>query len=136
MYIHSLPNSQGWRAGGYHFYVADDGTLTYGKPGEVPQPLPAVTVPYYPISGSGTISITSPYRYHINCSGGNLTLTLPLSSAAPYQVLQFKRIDTTSNTVTIQRSGSDLIDGETIQTLGQWESISLHSDSISNWYIS
>ena len=39
MSIKSIPDNQGWSAGGYNFYVAEDGNLTKGRPGEIPTPI-------------------------------------------------------------------------------------------------
>jgi len=63
-------------------------------------------------------------------------LTLPLASDATNKVEHLvKRIDTSGNTLTIQRSGSDLIDNETSQTLSGLEAIHLRSDGVSNWWV-
>jgi len=70
-----------------------------------------------------------------NASGGAFTLTLPLASAASGREYRVKKTDSSSNDVTIARSGADTIDGATSQVLGsQYEAISFVSDG-TNWFM-
>lgn len=46
-----------------------------------------------------------------DASSGNLVITLPLAASSPGRVLQVKKIDSSANTVTLQCSGSDTLDG-------------------------
>ena len=74
--------------------------------------------------------------YFVDCSGGDVDLTMPLASKSTNKVEHLvKRIDSSSNSLTIVRSGSDLIDGETSQTLEPLEAIHLRSDGVSNWWV-
>lgn len=88
-------------------------------------------------SGSTTLNLA--YNFILlDATSGNVTVTLPAASAAfggsMGLDLIFKRIDNSVNTVTIQRAGSDLIDGASSFTLGsQWESKSLRAISTSTW---
>lgn len=72
----------------------------------------------------------------VSASGGNVTLTLPAASGAggrPIDI-QVVRTDSSGNTVTIQRAGSDTIQGATSFTLaGQWSRGRLVSDGVSAW---
>lgn len=71
----------------------------------------------------------------VDATSGNLTITLQaaaLRGGAPVKVM---KLDTSANTVTIARVGSDLIGGATSLVLsGQYAAALLHSDGISNYY--
>jgi hypothetical protein len=70
-----------------------------------------------------------------DATSGSFTITLPLSSGYVGRVFNIKKIDNTSGKITVQRSGSDLIDGKTTQVLGnRWVSITTVSDG-SAWYL-
>ena len=92
--------------------------------------------PIATISASTTLSSTDPYRYWLNATGGNIVLTLPLAASSATILHTLKRIDSTANTVTVIRSGSDLIDGETSFTLQPYEAVTVEADGVSNWFIS
>ena len=69
----------------------------------------------------------------VNASSGDVTITLPASSSG----LNFtvKKIDSSSNTVTVASNGSETIDGSSTQVIiSQYDAISLVSDG-SNFYI-
>lgn len=64
------------------------------------------------ITSSGTLAITQAGLVLVDCSGGNVTLTLPASGAtADDATYYFRRIDSTTNTLTVQRNGTDTIEG-------------------------
>ncbi|MCA9333613.1 hypothetical protein KC963_01040 [Candidatus Saccharibacteria bacterium] len=70
-----------------------------------------------------------------DAASGNITITLPAASSSSGYRFFIKRIDNSGNTVTVQRAGSDTIDGATSQTLDlQYTSITVVSNG-SNWYI-
>jgi len=70
-----------------------------------------------------------------DATSGAVTLTLPAASAVSGRVYNFKKIDSSSNNVTIARDGSDTIDGATSFVLdSQYEAITLVSNG-SNWFI-
>jgi len=70
-----------------------------------------------------------------DASGGTFTLTLPLASAAAGREYKVKKIDSSSNVVTIARAGGDTIDGATSVALGsQYQAITLVSNG-SNWFL-
>ena len=94
-------------------------------------------VPFYSaISGSSALSATANGAYFIDCSGGDVVLTIPSAATATNNREHLiKRIDTSANTLTLSRSGSDLIDNEVSQTLASLESIYIRSDGTSNWWV-
>jgi hypothetical protein len=73
----------------------------------------------------------------VDASGGNRTITLPAASAANARPIRLDlvRTDTTANTVTIQRAGSDTIEGGTTVLLAVRERMALLSDGGSAWRV-
>jgi hypothetical protein len=72
----------------------------------------------------------------INANGGNITITLPAASAVFNSSnstgwhMNFVRVDNTGNTVTIQRAGSDTINGTSSFTItAQWQVIGVQAIS-------
>lgn len=89
------------------------------------------------VTATGNI-INTDYVLVIDATGGNITLTLPAASSVFGGTLGiqfiFKRIDNSVNTVTIQRAGSDTIDGGTSFSLTtQYERNWLQCISSSAW---
>lgn len=72
------------------------------------------------VTTTGNIGLTS-YFITIDATAGNVTLTLPAASTAFGNLMgikyKFQRIDASGNTVTIQRAGSDTINGGTSFTI-------------------
>lgn len=73
----------------------------------------------------------------INATSGNVTVTLPAANFfgtgySPKVII--KRRDSSANVVTIQRAGTDTIDGATSITLGAAVGKTFVSDSTSAWY--
>jgi hypothetical protein len=70
-----------------------------------------------------------------DATSGNVTITLPTASANAGYRFYVKRIDNSGNTVSIARSGSDTIDGQTSITIAaQYDSYTVVSNG-SLWYI-
>lgn len=70
-----------------------------------------------------------------DATSGNVTITLPTASANTGYRFYVKRIDSTGNTVSIARSGSDTIDGQTsVSIAAQYDSYTIISNG-SLWYI-
>jgi hypothetical protein len=70
-----------------------------------------------------------------DATSGNVTITLPAASGLTGYRFYVKRVDSAGNTVTVARSGSDTIDGQTSVTMSmQYMAIGLVSNG-SNWYI-
>lgn len=91
------------------------------------------------VSSTSTLGLTANFCV-IDATSGNITITLPAASAAFGSAmgldLVFKRIDNSGNTVTIQRNGSDLIDGASSFTLAtQYASKKIRAISTSAWAI-
>lgn len=95
---------------------------------------------YYHI-GTAITSLTLGLDNHIvliNATSGNITITLPAASAVQSGGVgieyKFKRMDNSGNTITIQRGGSDTIDGGTSFTLtAQYEVKSVMAVSNTAW---
>lgn len=72
----------------------------------------------------------------VNAAGGNITLTMPLATTAKngFQIT-FQKRDSSANTVTITRSGSDLINGAASVILTQqYDTAQLVCDGATLWY--
>lgn len=88
------------------------------------------------------VTVTSSYtamvgNYSIlaDATGGNIVITLPLASTAKSYSIGVTKLDASANTVTLARSGPDLIIGETSQVLSyDAEVINVISDG-SNWQL-
>lgn len=75
---------------------------------------------------------------YIDASSNNVTLTLAAANgkgAGNTQRLAVKRIDSSGNTVTVQRGGSNTVEGGTTTTLGVLDAKEFVSDSVSAWWI-
>lgn len=89
------------------------------------------------VSSSLSLPLTS-YCILVNATSGNITITLPAASSAEgagigIQYL-IKRMDNSGNTITIQRAGSDTIDGGTSFSLTtQYESKQIMAISNTQW---
>ena len=74
-----------------------------------------------------------------DCTSNAITINLPLANisgtGAAGKTYHIKKIDSTSNTVTIDGNGSETIDGDLTKVItSQWDSLMIVSDG-SNWYI-
>lgn len=77
------------------------------------------------------LTITDAGLIIIDATAGDVSLQLPAASALPAIEYQFVRVDTSANTVTINRAGTDTIDGVTSITVSR--RISIKSDGASVW---
>lgn len=89
------------------------------------------------ITATGSLSIRNLGIVLVDATAGNITVTLPGHSAAIGIPLYFEfvRVDTTANTVTISRSGSNMIEGLVSMPLAVGNRISLMSDGVSAWSV-
>lgn len=89
------------------------------------------------LTATGTLTADNAGVVLASAAGGNVTLTLPAANAANGAALPFMivRTDTTANTLTVQRAGSDLIEGASSMTLPVGQRLSLRSDGASAWVI-
>lgn len=70
-----------------------------------------------------------------NAVGGSFSVTLPAALGLLGKKLTINKVDTSANSVTILRSGSDLILGEVSQVyIAPYTSVTWVSDGVSNWY--
>jgi hypothetical protein len=82
----------------------------------------------YTITASDTVIFA-------DASSGGVTITLPVASGLSGYRFYVKRIDSSGNSCSVTRSGSDTIDGATSQSLDlQYTSLTIVSNG-SNWYI-
>ncbi|MGB4956832.1 MAG: hypothetical protein WBO49_00065 [Candidatus Saccharimonas sp.] len=70
-----------------------------------------------------------------NATSGNVIITLPVASGLPGYRFFVKRIDNSSSTCTVARSGSDTIDGQTSFTIDQQYTAVMVVSNGSAWYI-
>ena len=71
----------------------------------------------------------------VNCSGGARTINLPAASGLTGKVYYIKKIDSSTNAITVDGNASEVIDGELTQTItGQYTSMSIVCDG-SGWNI-
>jgi hypothetical protein len=101
-------------------------------------------VPAWVDSSSGFTTSTKTSNYTItgtdvvifaDATSGNTTITLPAAASFAGYRFFVKRIDSTGNSVTIGRSGSDTIDGQTsIPVTQQYTALMVVSNG-SGWYI-
>lgn len=91
------------------------------------------------ISATGSISPTEGGSFHVNATGGAITLTLPALAATSQggRVLKIIKTDSSGNTVTIQRAGSDVINGATSFVLSaQYKFVNLDGNASGGvWFI-
>jgi hypothetical protein len=71
----------------------------------------------------------------VDASGAARTITLPAASGYANKEFTVKKSDSSANTVTLARTGSDTIDGATSKVISaQYASLTVTSDG-TNWYI-
>jgi hypothetical protein len=75
------------------------------------------------------------YTVLSNATGGSTTLTLPTASTVTGRIYHIKKSDPSANTVTVDGSGSETIDGGTTAVITtQYECITIQCDG-SEWWI-
>jgi hypothetical protein len=87
-------------------------------------------------SANTTLTVDDAGLVLVNASGGARTITLPAANALGGRPIryQIEKTDNSANAVTVQRAGSDTIEGATSVVLsGQWASVTLVSDGVSGW---
>lgn len=87
-------------------------------------------------SGSVTLD-TDDEVVIVSATGGNVTLTLPAANAYGSQQTRpiiIRRTDATTNTVTVQRAGSDTVDGVTSVDVPNDYALRLVSNASNAWY--
>lgn len=86
------------------------------------------------VTGSGSIA-PDDYMLLVNASGGAVTLTLPPVGNSPDASFLIKKTDATANTVTVDGSGAETIDGAATKVISsQWEAYQFYSNGTA-WYV-
>jgi hypothetical protein len=135
--IFSAVDSGSYRTWGISLLSGGSGEFVPGEAVSV-QILPS-TAPLYTTKNANFSPGLNSERFFVNVSGGSVTATLPNTGSGPNYDdslhYLFKVIPGNSNnTLTLARSGSDLIDGSTSVVFYQGESVIVHSDGQGNWY--
>ncbi len=81
------------------------------------------------------ITGASEHTVLVDASGGPRTVTLPAASSSNRRILRIKKIDASTNTVTVEGNLSETIDGTlSAQLIAQWEVLTVHCDGTA-WFI-
>jgi hypothetical protein len=79
---------------------------------------------------------TSDFTILANAAGGALKITLPPPATTSGMLVHVKKVDTTTNVVTVAGAGTDKIEGAASKSLAKkFASYTLIADGASNWYI-
>ena len=71
-----------------------------------------------------------------NAASAGFSVTLPAAKTAPGMLVFIKKVDTSTNKVTVAAAGSDKIEGKSSDSLSEtYKSLTLISDGSANWYI-
>ena len=116
-----------------------------GGGGVGPQGPPGPTGPAGANAAGGPVAVstkTSSYSVlstdcvlKANCTTGAVVFTLPTASSSTGRIFYLKKIDATTNLMSIQGNGSDLIDGQNVQSSSiQWTSFTVVCDG-TTWSI-
>lgn len=88
------------------------------------------------VSANTTLTPNDAGLVLVDTSAGSRTITLPAASAAGGRPIRYRivKADTSANTVTIQRAGSDTIEGAaSIVLTTQWSSADIVSNGVNAW---
>jgi hypothetical protein len=90
--------------------------------------------PITTITGSQTVNSSN--RVHLcNAVAGDIDLTLPSATVASGNMYDFKKTDSSTNTVTLSGAGSSTIDGSNIKIIeSQYDNLTIISDGY-DWFI-
>lgn len=88
------------------------------------------------MKNAGANSISSlEYVLLANATGGQVTLNLPACSGLTGKIYKIKKVDSSSNVITLNGSGTDKIDGQSSYSINyQYQAIELVCDGLA-WYI-
>lgn len=111
-----------------------NGILTWTTPGAVginPTPTPVQTA-NYTLSAADSGGVVS-----FDATAGPLTASLPAaSSVSPDLIFRVKKIDSTTNTVTVMAHAGDTINGDaTLIISSRYSVAALESDTVAGWSI-
>lgn len=86
---------------------------------------------------SFTIVASTPGTTPVNCTVGNITVTLPTAASATGRIYNIKKIDANAFNVIIAASGAETIDGTSTKTIStQYTCITVQSDGTTWWVLS
>jgi microcystin-dependent protein len=87
-------------------------------------------------SANTTLTVDDAGLVLVNASGGARTITLPAANALGGRPIQITivKTDTSANAVTVQRAGSDTINGQTSLLLAVGDRVTLISDGVNIWF--
>lgn len=81
-------------------------------------------------------ALSTDYTILVDASAGDVTITLPAAASNDEKEYNVKKIDSSSNTVTIDGNASETIDGNlTLSTTVQYTSITVQCDGTEWWII-
>jgi hypothetical protein len=87
------------------------------------------------VSSSYSMAATD-FAILADAGSGVATITLPPANTGNGMMVSIKKIDSSSNAVSVAASGADQIEGETSKALSaQYSGLTLISDGTSNWFI-
>jgi hypothetical protein len=88
-------------------------------------------------SKTGNYTLTgSDYTITADTSAGSFTVTLPAAAAASGQVYNIKKVDSSSNTVTVAGDGAETVDGSNTQVIAvQYASLQVQSNGYEWWIL-
>jgi hypothetical protein len=103
--------------------------------GESLQFLNGVAFPIRSVSGNTSLS-DSDYTLIVDCSLGDIEVSLPTALNRAGRVYNIKKIDSTAYVVKVLTIGSDSIDGDTQKQINYKNtSLTLQSNGASAWYV-
>jgi long-subunit acyl-CoA synthetase (AMP-forming) len=87
------------------------------------------------VASASPYALTSAHGLSVNATAGAVTVNLHAASAAAGRTHFIVKTDASANAVTINRAGSDTIQGATSVVLtAQWDKVSLWSDGTATWF--
>jgi hypothetical protein len=88
-----------------------------------------------PVTSNYTVSRSDSF-IPVNATSGSVTITLPAAKETKGKRYTVKKVDSSTNSVIVDPTGSDTIDDATTATLNiQYESICIMSDGSEYWII-
>lgn len=76
------------------------------------------------------------YTIVCNATSGNITITLPAAASNTGKIYNIKKVDVSANTVTIDATASETIDGVTTKVISvQFVSVQIQSDGTQWWIL-
>lgn len=124
----------GARASGTTYSITTSGNITFS--GAVAAGSAGMRSSTSSRTAIATLVAGSSWNNLCDATTASFTLTLPAASASSGQMLWFKKIDSTVNTITIQRAGTDTIDGATTYVLStQYKYVEIVNNGSNAWFI-